>query len=61
MPVLQDEFLARMEVVIKKKSSNKVTIDEVWVSEKEMKDDLKWSAHIGCTQNWNGPCICIYI
>jgi len=50
MPVLQDEFLARIEVVIKKKSSNKVTIDEVWVSEKEMKDDLKWSAHIGCTQ-----------
>lgn len=50
MPMLQDEFLARMEVVIKKKSSNKVTIDEVWVSEKEMRDDLKWSAHIGCTK-----------
>ena len=48
--MLQEEFLVRMEVVIRKKSSNKVTIDEVWVSEKEMKDDLKWSAHIGCIQ-----------
>lgn len=47
LPPGEDEFEARMEVVIKKKNSVKITVDEVWVSEKEMRDELKWSANIG--------------
>ena len=38
------KFIAQLEIVIKKKSSFKVTIDEAWLSEKEMKDDYGWSA-----------------
>ena len=36
-------FIAQLEIVIKKKSSFKVTIDEAWLSEKEMKEDYGWS------------------
>ncbi len=43
-PSMQDKFVSELEVIIRKKSSKKMTIEEQWVSEKEMKDDLKWSA-----------------
>ena len=43
----EEEFEARMEIVIKKRNSVKITVDEVWVSEKEMRDELKWTAYIG--------------
>jgi hypothetical protein len=32
-----------LEIVIRKKNTHKVTVDEQWVSEKEMKDDLGWT------------------
>ena len=37
--------MARLEVVVTKKASSKVTIDGGWYSEKEMRDDLKWTAN----------------
>ena len=40
---MQEKFIATLEIVIRKKSSYKVTVDEQWVSEKEMKDDLGWT------------------
>lgn len=43
----QDAFLAQMEVLIKKKASMKVTVNEEWLSEKEMRDDYNWSALLG--------------
>ena len=44
----QDKFMARLEVVVTKKASNKVTIDGGWYSEKEMREDLKWTANFDC-------------
>ena len=35
--------MARLEIVVTKKASTKVTIDGGWYSEKEMRDDLKWT------------------
>lgn len=32
---------------MKKKSSNKMLIEEQWASEKEMKDDLGWNPNHG--------------
>ena len=40
----QDKFVAELEIVVKKKSSIKITRDMQWMSEKEMKDDLGWSS-----------------
>ena len=40
--------MARLEVVVTKKASNKVTIDGGWYSEKEMREDLKWTANFDC-------------
>ena len=39
----QAQFIASLEIVVKRRSSQKVTIDEEWLSEKEMKDDYGWS------------------
>lgn len=44
IPMLQNAFLLQLEIVVKKKASVKVTRDWQWVSEKEMRDDLGWSA-----------------
>lgn len=35
--------MSTLEVIVKKQSSKKVIVDSEWVSEKEMKDDLKWT------------------
>ena len=45
----QEKFMAEMEIVVKKKSTIRVTVDEQWVSEKEMKDDLGWTPWLGRT------------
>ena len=47
LPTFQDQFTSRLEVIISKKKTWKVTVDEEWVSEKEMKDELKWSPPTG--------------
>ena len=40
---IQAEFEVQLDIVIRKKSSKKLTVVEEWVSEKEMRDELKWS------------------
>ena len=47
LPCPEDQFLVRLDIVIRKKSSKKFTIEEEWLSEKEMKDDYGWSAPFG--------------
>ncbi|CAK9102700.1 unnamed protein product, partial [Durusdinium trenchii] len=37
------KFISSLEIVVKKRSSLKVTIEEEWLTEKEMKDDYGWS------------------
>ena len=46
MHMFQDAFLNQLEIVVKKKKSIKLIIDEGWYSEKEMSDDLKWNAFL---------------
>ena len=46
-PGRQEEFKNRLEVIIRKRTSIKVTVDEQWVSESEMRTDLKWNQNIG--------------
>lgn len=48
---MQEEFKSRLEIVITKKSSMKVTVDEEWLSEKEMRDDYHWSACHGSIES----------
>ena len=40
---MQDEFVATMHTIVTKRQSFKVTKEEGWYSEGEMKTDLKWS------------------
>lgn len=40
----EDKFLTMLELVVRKKMKVKITRDEGWFSELEMKNDLKWSA-----------------
>ena len=39
----QAKFISSLEVVVKRRASQKVTIDEKWLTEKEMRDDYGWS------------------
>ena len=41
----QEQFIASLEVVVKRRSSQKIIVDEEWLSEKEMRDDYGWSAY----------------
>ena len=43
-PNIQEKFINTLEVIVKKKSSQKITVDSQWLSEKEMRDELNWSA-----------------
>jgi hypothetical protein len=36
-----------LEIVVRKKKMMTVWVDEQWLSEKEMKDELKWSPWLG--------------
>ena len=44
--LLKEKFISELEIVIKKRSTQKVTIDEEWLSEKEMKDDYGWTSYL---------------
>ena len=39
----KDEFINQLEIVVTKKKAMTIKVDEQWASEKEMRDDLKWS------------------
>ena len=41
--VYQDLFIQRLEVVVKQKNTITVTVEEQWMSEKELREELKWS------------------
>ena len=41
----QEKFISSLEIVVKRRSSQKVIVDEEWLTEKEMKEDYGWSAH----------------
>lgn len=40
---LQDQFVAQVELVVKKKMKVKITRNEGWFSELELKNELKWT------------------
>lgn len=42
-PPLKEQFIAQLEIVLKRCKSIKITIEEQWASESEMKNDLGWS------------------
>lgn len=39
----KEEFICQLEIVVTKKKAMTIRVDEIWASEKEMKEDLKWS------------------
>ena len=42
----QEEFFNQLEIIISKKKSQTIWVDEEWMTEKEMKD-AKWTAPLG--------------
>eukprot|EP00435_Cladocopium_sp_Y103_P057691 s983_g20.t1 len=53
-PVI-DRFLAELHILVKKKQTFKLTIDQGWFSEHEMKEELNWSqknAYDGVEEFW---------
>lgn len=40
---MQEQFINTLEIIVKKQLSQSITIESRWVSEKEMRDDLKWT------------------
>ncbi|CAL1159659.1 unnamed protein product [Cladocopium goreaui] len=40
---VKEEFICQLEIVVTKKKAMTIRVDEIWASEKEMKEDLKWS------------------
>lgn len=44
-PDWQDDFINELEIIVRRKATIKITVDEVWASEKEMRDDLHWSPY----------------
>ena len=44
-PSCQEEFIAKMHIIVTKKQSVKVKKEEGWYSESEMRDDLGWSKY----------------
>ena len=47
----QDVFIGQLEVSVNKRSAIKVTVDEEWATEREMKEDLGWSAFLDIKNN----------
>eukprot|EP00435_Cladocopium_sp_Y103_P054312 s491_g17.t1 len=41
---LKDAWIAEMEIIVKRKSTTKTTIDEQWLSERDMKEEYNWNA-----------------
>lgn len=53
---LQAIFVNRLEIIVKKKKTIAMRVEEQWVSEKEMKTDLGWSPTLDihlCNSNFN--------
>ena len=50
----QEAFLMQLEIVVTKKNTQKVVIDEQWVTEQEMKQDLKWTATLDYIRGMQG-------
>ena len=44
-PFRQDQFIATVEVIIKKRSAITLTVDEEWMTEKEM-TEYGWSPNL---------------
>lgn len=40
----QEAFITQLEIVVTKKNTQKVWVDEQWVTEQEMKQELKWTS-----------------
>ena len=43
---MQDKFVSELEIVVRKTSKNKIQVEEEWLSEKEMRDEYKWSTFL---------------
>ncbi|CAK9004071.1 unnamed protein product [Durusdinium trenchii] len=43
----KEQFINTLEIIVKKQLSQSITIESRWVSEKEMRDDLKWARIAG--------------
>ena len=41
---LQDAFINNFQIMVTKRQSFKLTVDEGWYSESEMRDELSWNA-----------------
>ena len=42
----EEKFISQLEIIVKKKNTVEVKIEEQWMSEKEMKDELHWSSSL---------------
>ena len=42
---MQDAFLNKLEIIVRKESSIEISVDEGWYSEGEMTTELKWSKY----------------
>jgi len=42
----EEAFISQLEVIVKKKNTVEVKIEEQWMSEKEMRDELHWSSSL---------------
>ena len=42
----EEAFISQLEIIVKKKNTVEVKIEEQWMSEKEMKDELHWSSSL---------------
>jgi len=40
---LREKFILQLEIVVKQKNTVTVVVEEQWISEKELRDELKWS------------------
>ena len=47
----KEQFICDLEIIVRKKSSMTVWQDEQWLSEKEMKEDMGWTANHGLNKH----------
>ena len=52
----QAKVQCELEIAIRKKATILVQVDEQWMSEKEMKDDLSWSQRLASFSHGLGFC-----
>lgn len=46
-PWLQEKFVCQLEVIIKRSATKSITVESEWLSEKEMREELKWTPCFG--------------